>query len=69
MKEGSVLQIRYFIINTKTDIMHIHGFCEHTKPRRVPIRLFENASELECYAGRKLRLCKICAKEAAQLQQ
>lgn len=54
---------RYFIINSKTDIMHIQGFCQQTRPRKIPIRLFEDPAELEEYAGRKLRLCKICEKE------
>ena len=62
------MQIRYFIINSKTDIMHIHGFCEHTKPRKVPIRLFEDVSALEDYADRKLRLCRICEKELLQFK-
>lgn len=57
------MRIRYFIINAKTDIMHIQGFCEHTKPRKIPIRLFEDRAELETYAGRKLRLCKVCEKQ------
>lgn len=57
------MRIRYFIINAKTDIMHIQGFCEHTKPRKIPIRLFEVTEELEAYAGRKLRLCKACEKQ------
>lgn len=61
------MQIRYFIINTKTDVMHIHGFCEHTKPRKVPIRLFESQTDLENYVGRTLRLCKTCQKEKEQL--
>lgn len=63
------MQIRYFIINTKTDVMHIHGFCEHTKPRKVPIRLFDDMSSLEGYAGRKLRLCQICQKELSQFKE
>ena len=57
------MRIRYFIINAKTDIMHIQGFCEHTKPRKIPIRLFESREELETYAGRELRLCKACEKQ------
>lgn len=57
------MRIRYFVINAQTDIMHIQGYCEHTKPRKVPIRLFEDAGELEKYAGRKLRLCKVCEKK------
>ena len=56
------MQMRYFIIHTKTDVMHIHGFCEHTKPRKVPIRLFDSQAELEAYVGRKLRLCKSCQR-------
>ena len=62
-KKAFSLEIRYFIINAKTDVMHIFGLCEHTKPRKVPIRLFESREDLENYAGRKLRLCKTCQKE------
>ena len=57
------MQLRYFIINQKTDVMHIQGLCGHTKPRKVPIRLFESREELENYAGRKLRLCNTCQKK------
>lgn len=57
------MPIRYFVINAKTEIMHIHGFCQQTKPRGVPIRLFDTKEELEEYAGRKLRMCKDCQKE------
>ena len=64
----AALQIRYFIINTLTDTMHIHGLCQHTKPRKVPIRLFDRQEDLEDYAGRKLRLCKVCEKELSQLK-
>ena len=62
------MQIRYFIINTKTDVMHIHGFCEHTKPRKVPIRLFDDVPSLESYSGRKLRLCQTCQKKLSQFK-
>ena len=55
--------VRFFIINNKTHIMHIYGACQQTKSREVPIRLFDTAQELEAYAGRKLRLCKDCAKK------
>lgn len=58
---------RYFIINAKTDIMHIQGLCQQTKPRKIPIRLFEDPAELEEYAGRKFRLCKACEKERDKL--
>lgn len=54
--------VRYFVINGKTNTMHIHGYCQQTKPRSVPIRLFDTQQELEIYAGRKLILCKACAK-------
>lgn len=46
--------------------MHIQGFCEHTKPRKVPIRLFESEAEMQAYAGRALRLCKVCQKKLAE---
>ncbi len=54
--------VRYFVINAKTDIMHIHGHCQQTKPRAVPIRLFDTQEELEAYAGRPLKMCKACQK-------
>jgi hypothetical protein len=54
--------VRYFIINEKTNIMHTYGCCQQTKPRSVPIRLFDTSQELGKYAGRSLKLCKACAK-------
>ena len=56
--------VRYFIINEKTNIMHIYGCCQQTKPRSVPIRLFDTPQEAEAYAGRPLVLCKLCQKSA-----
>ena len=57
-----ILPIRYFVLNAKTNTMHIYGYCQHTKVRSIPIRLFDTPEELECYAGRKLTLCKDCQK-------
>ena len=54
--------IRYFVLNTKTNTMHIQGYCQHTRVRSIPIRLFDTPEELERYAGRKLTLCKDCQK-------
>lgn len=56
------MPIRYFVINGKTRIMHIYGYCQQTKVRNVPIRLFDTQQELERYAGRTLSLCKDCRK-------
>lgn len=56
------MPIRYFVINGKTRIMHIYGYCQQTKVRNVPIRLFDTQQELEHYAGRPLSLCKDCQK-------
>lgn len=56
--------VRWYVINAHTDIMHIYGYCQHTKPRAVPIRLFDSAKELEAYVGRPLKLCKACQKTA-----
>lgn len=55
--------IRYFVINNKTKVMHIFGFCQQTKERSIPIRLFDSKEELEEYAGRSLRLCRTCEIE------
>lgn len=60
--------LRYFVINPTTEIMHIFGFCQHTKPRAVPIRLFESREELTAYAGRPLRLCASCSKELENMK-
>lgn len=60
--------VRYFIINAKTDIMHIHGYCQQTKSRTVPIRLFDTVQELESYAGRPLVLCKACQKTVQRIK-
>ena len=60
--------IRYFVINNKTEIMHIFGFCQQTKKRSIPIRLFDSKEELAEYAGRPLCLCRICAQELEQLE-
>ena len=54
--------IRYFVINEKTNIMHIYGCCQQTKPRNVPIRLFDTKQALEDYACRPLQLCRACQK-------
>ena len=62
------MPIRYFILNDKTHIMHIHGLCQQTKPRSVPIRLFDTQMELETYAGRPLQLCKACRKALEEIQ-
>ena len=55
--------IRYFVINQSTDIMHIYGFCQQTKSRSVPIRLFDSQKELERHSGKALTLCKACRRE------
>ena len=57
------MPIRYFVINAKTNTMHIYGCCQQTKVRNVPIRLFDTIEELETYAGRKLTLCENCRKK------
>lgn len=60
--------VRYFVINSNTRIMHIQGYCQQTKDRPVPIRLFDTVQELEAYAGRPLQLCRHCRK-AMEKQQ
>lgn len=60
--------IRYFVVNDKTGIMHIFGFCPHTKKRNIPIRLFDTPQELREHAGRELRLCSVCQREYDQMK-
>ena len=56
------MQTRYFVINERTNVLHIYGCCRQTKPRSFPIRLFDTQQEAEAYAGRPLVLCKQCLK-------
>ena len=60
--------IRYFVVNEKTEIMHVFGLCRQTKKRSVPIRLFDNPEELCVYAGRPLRLCRACQTELRHMK-
>ena len=66
-KEKS-MEIRYFVLNKKTNLMHVHGLCQQTKPRPIPIRLFDTPQELEAYAGRKLTLWSACRRELEELK-
>lgn len=55
--------VRYFVVNSKTGVAHIYGYCQQTKPRGVPIRLFDSLRELEQYACRPLHLCRDCGRQ------
>ena len=59
---SSKLIPRYFVINKNTSVMHVHGLCQQTKPRDIPIRLFESPKQVSEYAQRDLRLCRVCRK-------
>ena len=63
-----MIPVRYFVINEKTPVMHIYGYCPQTKPRKVPIRLFDKQEDLCRYAGRPLQLCRLCAKELEEMK-
>ena len=54
---------RYFVLNDRTDILHIYGYCRQTKPRSVPVRLFDKPEDVCAYAGRQLVLCRNCQKK------
>ena len=56
------MRIQYFVINDRAKVLHIYGGCRHTRPRAVPIRLFDSQPEAQRYAGRPLVLCKRCQK-------
>ena len=54
--------VKYFVVGPRSDIMHIYGCCRQTRPRSVPIRLFDTQEALVEYADRPLTLCKHCQK-------
>ena len=58
--------LRYFILNKKTETMHIQGYCRQTQDREIPIRLFDTPEALEAYAGRSLTLCLHCQRALAK---
>ena len=51
---------KFFVVGPRSNKVHIYGCCRHTKPRAVPIRLFDTIEEVIAYAGRPLELCKHC---------
>ena len=53
---------RFFVINLQTNVMHIYGYCQQTKAREIPLRLFEDVQQLQQYAGKPLRMCAVCEK-------
>lgn len=61
--------IKYFVLGSRSNTMHIYGCCRQTKPRSVPIRLFDTQQELIAYAGRPLVLCKNCQRELAKIKE
>lgn len=50
-----------FLYNTKTDTLHIEGYCRHANPRMGYMRFFSEDEAL-AYDGRAVKLCKICQK-------
>jgi len=61
------LPIRYFVISKTTRIAHIHGFCQHTKPRPTPIRLFDSIQDLIRYEQRELTICDACRRKLERM--
>ncbi len=61
--------IRYFLVNTKTNIAHAYDCCPQTKTRSIPIRLFEDWRELEVYAQHRVVLCRTCSKRLEKEHQ
>ena len=56
------MRCRYYVINKTSSVMHIHGYCQNTKPRNFAIRLFDTKEDLMKYANRELRMCMVCQK-------
>ena len=59
---------KYFVVGPRSNTMHMYGCCRQTKPRAVPIRLFDTEKELLDYAGRPLVMCKSCQKAAEKMK-
>ena len=60
--------IRYFVVNEKSQVMHVFGFCPQTKVRKIPIRLFDTQEQLCRHMGRAYRLCAACAREHKEMK-
>ena len=64
----AVILTKYFVVGPRSNTMHIYGCCRQTKPRSVPIRLFDTKEELIAYAGRPLTMCKACQKRFVKMK-
>ena len=52
-----------FLYNTKTDKLHIKGYCRFTKGKVIDYVPFDTEDEAIAYDGRATSLCKLCQTE------
>ncbi len=53
-----------FVLNTKTNCLHIIGYCQHSQPMN-PV-FFGTEDEALAYGGRSISMCKTCTKKREQ---
>lgn len=52
-----------YVLNTGTGVLHIKGFCCHSKSILSNHKSFNTEEEAYNYAGRRIRPCCLCQKE------
>ena len=52
-----------YVLNTGTGVLHIKGFCCHSKSILSNHRCFNTEEEAYNYAGRGIRPCCLCQKK------
>lgn len=52
-----------YVFNTGPGVLHIKGFCSHSKGILANYKCFNTEEEAYNYAGRRIRPCCLCQKE------
>lgn len=55
--------MKQYLFNPNTGTLHIYGFCCHAKHTPAHYKCFDTEQEVYQYAGRAVKICKICQKE------
>lgn len=56
-----------YILNKKTGTLHIENMCHYLKPYNF--KLFNTEQEAKEYAGKHIKMCKVCEKNKEALLQ
>lgn len=58
-----------YLYNTKTDTLHIRGYCWHTKGLCTEYLSFATENAAMAYDGRAIGMCKLCQSKREKLMK